>query len=295
MTTVRRPPGRLRCHAATDGISAEQGPQPGSLKTSNHHIAARRRAQRAERDPPAGDVRHRRTRAPPVPTASPAVGATSSAAGRTPRPARLQRLLERVDAQQQLTVAAQAAAARTRPPANTAAASARAQDEGQQPARAQRAQPGRRARPAAVEEHERGQRGQDEVADQRPRPGGLGVDGAEAVAIGRLAARGRICTTRGAESARTGRRPNLGTLPSRVPTTSAILYEAMPIYEYRCQRGHTFEVRQKFSDDPVSVCEGLRQAGRAGPSPGGRPLQGLRLLQHRWALTDFNPAAQALP
>jgi putative FmdB family regulatory protein len=29
----------------------------------------------------------------------------------------------------------------------------------------------------------------------------------------------------------------------------------MPIYEYRCQRGHTFEVRQKFSDDPVSVCE----------------------------------------
>jgi putative FmdB family regulatory protein len=29
----------------------------------------------------------------------------------------------------------------------------------------------------------------------------------------------------------------------------------MPIYEYRCQRGHTFEVRQNFSDDPVSVCE----------------------------------------
>ncbi|HEY3729491.1 MAG TPA: zinc ribbon domain-containing protein [Solirubrobacteraceae bacterium] len=29
----------------------------------------------------------------------------------------------------------------------------------------------------------------------------------------------------------------------------------MPIYEYRCKKGHTFEVLQRFSDDPVSVCE----------------------------------------
>jgi len=29
----------------------------------------------------------------------------------------------------------------------------------------------------------------------------------------------------------------------------------MPIYEYRCQQGHTFEVLQRFSDDPVSACE----------------------------------------
>ena len=29
----------------------------------------------------------------------------------------------------------------------------------------------------------------------------------------------------------------------------------MPIYEYRCRKGHTFEVRQGFSDDPVTVCE----------------------------------------
>jgi putative FmdB family regulatory protein len=29
----------------------------------------------------------------------------------------------------------------------------------------------------------------------------------------------------------------------------------MPIYEYRCQQGHTFEVMQRMSDDPVSVCE----------------------------------------
>jgi putative FmdB family regulatory protein len=36
---------------------------------------------------------------------------------------------------------------------------------------------------------------------------------------------------------------------------SAILSEAMPIYEYRCKKGHTFEVLQRFSDDPVSTCE----------------------------------------
>ncbi len=29
----------------------------------------------------------------------------------------------------------------------------------------------------------------------------------------------------------------------------------MPIYEYRCQKGHTFEVRQGFTDDPVAECE----------------------------------------
>ena len=28
----------------------------------------------------------------------------------------------------------------------------------------------------------------------------------------------------------------------------------MPIYEYRCERGHTFEVMQKMTDDPVSIC-----------------------------------------
>jgi putative FmdB family regulatory protein len=29
----------------------------------------------------------------------------------------------------------------------------------------------------------------------------------------------------------------------------------MPIYEYRCEQGHTFEVMQRMSDDPVSICE----------------------------------------
>ncbi len=29
----------------------------------------------------------------------------------------------------------------------------------------------------------------------------------------------------------------------------------MPIYEYKCQHGHVFEVMQRMSDDPVTVCE----------------------------------------
>jgi putative FmdB family regulatory protein len=29
----------------------------------------------------------------------------------------------------------------------------------------------------------------------------------------------------------------------------------VPIYEYKCQDGHTFEVFQSMSDDPVTVCE----------------------------------------
>jgi putative FmdB family regulatory protein len=37
--------------------------------------------------------------------------------------------------------------------------------------------------------------------------------------------------------------------------TTAIFCGAMPIYEYRCQKGHTFEHRQGFNDDPVAVCE----------------------------------------
>src|SRR4051794_27429974 len=29
----------------------------------------------------------------------------------------------------------------------------------------------------------------------------------------------------------------------------------MPIYEYRCEEGHLFEVMQKITDDPVTACE----------------------------------------
>src|SRR3954471_6153332 len=28
----------------------------------------------------------------------------------------------------------------------------------------------------------------------------------------------------------------------------------MPIYEYKCEKGHVFEVTQRMTDDPVSTC-----------------------------------------
>jgi putative FmdB family regulatory protein len=30
---------------------------------------------------------------------------------------------------------------------------------------------------------------------------------------------------------------------------------SMPIYEYRCENGHLFEVMQKIADPPVTVCQ----------------------------------------
>ncbi len=32
----------------------------------------------------------------------------------------------------------------------------------------------------------------------------------------------------------------------------------MPIYEYRCENGHLFEVMQRITDDPVTACEECR-------------------------------------
>jgi len=29
----------------------------------------------------------------------------------------------------------------------------------------------------------------------------------------------------------------------------------MPFYEYRCEKGHVFEVKQRMTDDPVTACE----------------------------------------
>jgi putative FmdB family regulatory protein len=29
----------------------------------------------------------------------------------------------------------------------------------------------------------------------------------------------------------------------------------MPIYEYRCNNGHTFEVMQRMTDDPIASCQ----------------------------------------
>ncbi len=40
---------------------------------------------------------------------------------------------------------------------------------------------------------------------------------------------------------------------AEVPPTT--LSAPMPIYEYRCANGHTFEVIQSMSDEPVESCE----------------------------------------
>src|SRR5436305_12294381 len=47
----------------------------------------------------------------------------------------------------------------------------------------------------------------------------------------------------------------VGTQALRVPRGRPILRKAMPIYEYRCEQGHTFEVMQRMTDDPVSSCQ----------------------------------------
>jgi putative FmdB family regulatory protein len=36
---------------------------------------------------------------------------------------------------------------------------------------------------------------------------------------------------------------------------SLLAFGAMPIYEYRCPDGHTFEVFQRMADPPSEVCE----------------------------------------
>src|SRR5829696_5292747 len=42
--------------------------------------------------------------------------------------------------------------------------------------------------------------------------------------------------------------------PSRMPPRHSYTRSAMPIYEYRCDQGHSFEVMQRISDEPVERC-----------------------------------------
>ena len=37
--------------------------------------------------------------------------------------------------------------------------------------------------------------------------------------------------------------------------SARILAGPMPIYEYRCEKGHTFDVMQSMSDEPLAACE----------------------------------------
>src|SRR3954454_19278649 len=51
------------------------------------------------------------------------------------------------------------------------------------------------------------------------------------------------------EARRAARRRGFG------PLWHSYTESAMPIYEYRCEKGHTFEVLQRMSDEPVEKCE----------------------------------------
>jgi putative FmdB family regulatory protein len=54
----------------------------------------------------------------------------------------------------------------------------------------------------------------------------------------------------------TGRRASfLALRVQECQLTAAIFVGAMPIYEYRCKKGHTFDHRQSFSDDAIDTCE----------------------------------------
>ena len=55
----------------------------------------------------------------------------------------------------------------------------------------------------------------------------------------------------------------------------------MPIYEYKCENGHVFDVMQKLSDDPPDHLHRVRRAGQEGPAPGEHRVQGLGLLLDR--------------
>lgn len=46
-----------------------------------------------------------------------------------------------------------------------------------------------------------------------------------------------------------------GTVTTEAHGARCHTHRPMPIYEYRCRNGHSFEVMQSMSDDPVSECE----------------------------------------
>ena len=77
-----------------------------------------------------------------------------------------------------------------------------------------------------------------------------------------------------------GRCSLLGGCHSRT-VPAAIIPHAVPIYEYKCENGHVFDVIQKFSDEPLTECQECGAPAVRVLHPAGDPLQGLGLPQHR--------------
>jgi putative FmdB family regulatory protein len=66
----------------------------------------------------------------------------------------------------------------------------------------------------------------------------------------------------------------------------------MPVYEYGCEAGHRFEVKQKFSDTPITICQVCSLPVTKLISASGISFKG-----SGWYVTDYsnklkNPEAQ---
>jgi putative FmdB family regulatory protein len=57
----------------------------------------------------------------------------------------------------------------------------------------------------------------------------------------------------------------------------------MPIYEYACEAGHRFEVKQKFSDAPVTTCQVCSLPVTKLISPSAISFKGAG-----WYVTDYS-------
>src|SRR3954454_10231405 len=62
----------------------------------------------------------------------------------------------------------------------------------------------------------------------------------------------------------------------------------MPIYEYRCENGHTFEVMQRMSDDPIASCQTCEAPVRRGFHPVAVHFKGSGFYN-----TDYGKAKRA--
>lgn len=65
----------------------------------------------------------------------------------------------------------------------------------------------------------------------------------------------------------------------------------MPIYEYRCENGHNFDVFRRMSDDPVSACEECGAAVERVFNPVAIHFKGSGFYTTDYARKDSNSAA----
>lgn len=64
----------------------------------------------------------------------------------------------------------------------------------------------------------------------------------------------------------------------------------MPIYEYKCENGHVFDVMQRMSDDPLKTCTECEAAVHKVMQPVGISFRGSGFYS-----TDYSAASQNTP